>query len=188
MTGKPAGKPQKILPSLASINGLQREDYAQRQQGGSGANTDRSISNSSWREQLHEDQKDRDTVMARLQDEKTTVDSSIRYLETRVALALDLKQADAMKALASLQEALERDVMALRNELEGYRDIDPQRIKARMDEIVQLKAKAGRWTNNIEILEGWLRRVLGADKERMNCLQKECYGADYVEGDGLREL
>ncbi|KAL8738395.1 MAG: hypothetical protein Q9181_000817 [Wetmoreana brouardii] len=185
---KPAENSQKILPSLASINGPQRGDYSQGQRYGSGTSTDRSTGSSSWRERLHEDQEVRDTVMAKLRDEKMTVDGSIRYLEARVAHALDLKQADAVKALASLQETLERDVMSLRNGLEGYRNTDPQRIEARMDEIVQLKASAGRWTNNIEILEGWLRRVLGADKERMKCLQKEYYGADYVEGDGLREL
>ncbi|KAI5284636.1 hypothetical protein KEM52_002811, partial [Ascosphaera acerosa] len=54
--------------------------------------------------------------------------------------------------------------------------------------IARWKAEAERWTDNIYILEGYLARLAGGDREVLDCVKRECYGEEYVEGEGLREL
>ena len=44
------------------------------------------------------------------------------------------------------------------------------------------------WTDNIYMLEAYLGKLAGGDREIMAAVQQECYGEEYVEGEGLREI
>ena len=86
------------------------------------------------------------------------------------------------------KEVLNRQVTTLETELEGYKDSDPGVIKTMQEETKSAKEKAERWTDNIDVVQGWLLDKMGGDREQMNNLQREVYGPEYVEGEGLAEL
>lgn len=89
-----------------------------------------------------------------------------------------------MRREKDLREELEE----LRRELMGYRDGDPVEVVKKKREVEVCKERAERWTDNIEVLEGWLKGVLGGDRERTEGIRKMFYGDEYVEGEGLRDL
>lgn len=96
--------------------------------------------------------------------------------------------------LAATRARLETEVVALREELRertGEGDGgDGSGLSARQKEaeIGKLRAEAVQWTDNIYVLEGYVRRLAGGDEELVAAVQRECYGDEYVEGEGLREL
>ena len=55
-------------------------------------------------------------------------------------------------------------------------------------ELQPLRESAQMWTDNIYVLEEYLNKLAGGDREIMAAVQQECYGEEYVEGEGLREL
>jgi DNA-binding IclR family transcriptional regulator len=55
-------------------------------------------------------------------------------------------------------------------------------------ELAEFRQQALQWTDNIYVLEEYLRRLAGGDREVVEAILRECYGAEYVDGEGLREL
>lgn len=86
------------------------------------------------------------------------------------------------------EKDLKEELDELRRELTGYRDGDPVEVMKKKGEVEVCKERAERWTDNIEVLEGWLKGVLGGDRERMEGIRKMFYGDEYIEGEGLRDL
>lgn len=54
-------------------------------------------------------------------------------------------------------------------------------------ELGGLQQQAQQWTDNIYILEGYVRQLAGGDQEVVTAVVRECFGDEYVDG-GLREL
>ncbi|KAL8695424.1 MAG: hypothetical protein Q9218_000002 [Villophora microphyllina] len=135
-----------------------------------------------------EQQADRNITLARLMQEKPLIDASIEGLRAEMDDFSSLRQTEAFKQLLGLRDTLQVDVVALKHELEGYGDPGPHWGERMREEIITQRAKAERWTSNIEILASWLYGMLGQDQQRMEYLQRECYGAEYEEGNGLGEL
>ncbi|KAI4285552.1 MAG: hypothetical protein L6R38_000573 [Xanthoria sp. 2 TBL-2021] len=134
-------------------------------------------------------QNDKSQILSKLRSEKLQLDASLVHLQSVVDRAMDLEPlGTASTELFALQRTLRVDVMILKGDLEDYRDIDPQQLEKKKGEAALKRANAERWTNNIELLEGWLGRVLGIDPYQLDCLRRECYGAEYIEGEGLEEL
>lgn len=86
------------------------------------------------------------------------------------------------------EKDLREELEGLRKELMRYRDGDPAEVVKKKREVDVCKERAERWTDNIEVLEGWLKGVLGGDRERMEGIRKMFYGDEYVEGEGLSDL
>lgn len=86
------------------------------------------------------------------------------------------------------EKGLREEVEGLRRELVGYRDGDPEEVVKKKREVEMFRERAERWTDNVGVLEGWLKGVLGGDRERMEGIRKMFYGDEYIEGEGLREL
>ncbi|KAL8668753.1 MAG: hypothetical protein Q9168_006631 [Polycauliona sp. 1 TL-2023] len=129
------------------------------------------------------------TVLSKLRSEQLALDATLVHLQSAVDKALDLKLSEAGSTeLLARQKILQLDIIALKDKLENYRDVDPRQIEKRAKETAQMKLDAERWTNNIELLEGWLDRVLQIDPCQLDRLRRECYGAEYIEGQGMREL
>ena len=120
--------------------------------------------------------------------ERATINTSIRHLDSEIEIALESRPCESStKQLSERLEALHKDVIMLEHELEIYHDVDPHVMIKKEGEIVAMKAEAGRWTDNIEILEGWVCRVFGINDQQIESLRRECYGPEYVEGEALRE-
>ncbi|KAL4908900.1 hypothetical protein BDW74DRAFT_145512 [Aspergillus multicolor] len=56
------------------------------------------------------------------------------------------------------------------------------------EELEESRQQAQQYTDNIYILEEYVRKLTGGDREVMQAVQREFYGDEYVEGEGLREL
>ena len=136
-----------------------------------------------------EEKKTREVVMEKLRDEKLKVDSTLVELDAAVKEARALKGDDPdREGLVEKRLLLEHEVGVLRKELEGYKDGDPGEVERRRKEIKVLQAKAERWTDNIDILEGQMLSLMGGDREKLDGIRREIYGNEYIEGEGLREL
>lgn len=90
--------------------------------------------------------------------------------------------------LVTKQEVLWDEVKVLRKELAAYADADPGEVERKIKEVDVFRANAERWTDNLMIVEGYLNKLLCGNAEAMDGLRRECYGAEYVEGEGLAEL
>ena len=128
-------------------------------------------------------------MLLELQTKKLLLDASLLHLQTAIDEVMDLRPIrEASTELLDLQEKLQRDVKGLRDDLEGYGDIDPRQMEKKKKEAALMKAKAEIWTTNIELLEGWLKKVLGMDPYQLERMRREYYKAEYVEGEGLKGL
>ncbi|KAL9020423.1 MAG: hypothetical protein Q9185_002298 [Variospora sp. 1 TL-2023] len=127
------------------------------------------------------------TSLAKLRSEKMTVHASIHDLEAQIEMTSRSRpNGNSVGILHALTETLQEDIAALRHHVEAYKDADPRCVEEKREGTEAMRFQAERWTNNIEILEGWLCEVIGT--EQMDRLREECYGADYVEGEGLGDL
>lgn len=61
-------------------------------------------------------------------------------------------------------------------------------IKKKMADITTWKADAAMWTDNIYIMEQYLSTITYGDRDLIESVKRQCFGAEYVEGEGLREL
>lgn len=140
---------------------------------------------------LSEEKKARENTWQKLKGESETLDATIAELGTRLSEATTNRQkedGDGREDLLILHASLTKEVLSLKEELSGYRDGDPGEVVRKRDEIEQYKERAYRWTENLELLDTWLSKVIGGDRERMEGIRRNFYGDEYVEGEGLKEL
>ena len=84
-------------------------------------------------------------------------------------------------------DELKGHVQKLREELEGYSDMDPRALDSKRAQATKDKESATRWTENCWTVEDWLKRNLGVDRESLDGIQRQCYGSEYAEGEGMPE-
>lgn len=152
---------------------------------------------------LTEEKRIRDREIKLLEEEKAKVDGSVAELEDRLRMVEMERRREEEEAegegeggeegglvmmMIRRENGLKEEVEGLRRELMGYRDGDPGEVVKKKREVEMFREKAERWTDNVGVLEGWLKGVLGGDRERMEGIRKMFYGDEYVEGEGLREL
>lgn len=89
------------------------------------------------------------------------------------------------RRLMQSKAKLEKEVVQMRAEEQAG---TTGGIKQKKRQIADWKETARQWTDNIYILEEHLLRMAGGDREALDGLKRECYGAEYIEGEGLREL
>ena len=133
----------------------------------------------------------RDMTLQNLQEEQLRWEKSVATLENEmVAKEMDRGGENDAKERTELNkkvEQLKTKVSRLKNDLERYGDTDPKALETKQVEIGKEKDRAERWTDNCLVLEGWLKGTLGADREALDGLQRQCYGDEYAEGEGLKE-
>ena len=180
---------EKALPSVASINGMQVKDYLQALNDEGKVRVEKIGSGNWYWSFLSEEKNTRDVALSDLKAEKGKIEAGVQELEERLREADEKRGEDDGRAeLASQKMVLDAEVVEMGKELEGYRDCDPVEVERRMREVHGFRAAAERWTDNILILEGYLKELLGGDAEALDGLKRQVYGAEYVEGEGLREL
>ena len=90
--------------------------------------------------------------------------------------------------LMTRQGALAEELKILKKELASCGKADPGEVERKVREVNGFKIEAERWTDNLMLVESYLNKLIGGDKEGMDGLRRECYGTEYVEGEGLAEL
>ena len=181
---------EKALPSVASINSMQVKEYLQALTDEGTIRVEKIGSGNWYWSFLSEDKRTRLNTLEKLRDEKEKLDSTIVELKVHVDEATNRREEDGngREALVVMHAKLTEEVLLLNDELNGYKDSDPGELTRKRVEIEQYKEKAYRWTENLELLEGWLTKVTGGDKERIEDIKRMFYGDQYAEGEGLKEL
>lgn len=139
-----------------------------------------------------EEKRARETKLHGLGEEHARCEKVMRTLQDEVSLKeAEAGTSDDAKERAELKEEADRlqaEVGKLREEVEGYADMDPKALEAKQTASRTEHDRAERWTENCWSLESWLRGSLGVDREALENLQRQCYGKEYTEGEGLAEL
>ncbi|KAK3178208.1 hypothetical protein OEA41_000341 [Lepraria neglecta] len=180
---------EKSLPAVASINGMQVKDYLQALHDEGKIRVEKIGSGNWYWSFLSEEKNTRDVTMSRLNEEQAKIDTAVEELEEKIKVASEMRgENEGRGELVTQQLNLTEEVGVLRKELEGYKDNDPGEVDRKRKEIAGFRAKAERWTDNIEILEGRLLEMMGGDREGVDGVKREVYGDEYVKGEGLKEL
>lgn len=181
---------EKALPSVASINSMQVKDYLQALTDEGKVRVEKIGSGNWYWSFLSEEKRARVNTLEKLKEEKEKVDGIIVELRARVNDAINRREEDGngREELVTMHARLTEEVLLLNEELHEYKGSDPDEIVGKKRETEQHKEKAYRWTENVELLEGWLIKVVGGDTERVEGIKRMFYGDQYVEGEGLKEL
>ena len=180
---------EKSLPGVASISGMQVKDYLQALSDEGKIRVEKIGSGNWYWSFLSEEKANRDNIIDGLVAEKGKIDAAVGSVKAQVNAAdttrgQDAERYDLLKSNAQLEE----EVAIMRQELEGFKDGDPLEVERKRKEMEGFKAAAEKWTDNIGILESRLKKMLGGNLEQLEAVQRDVYGSEYVEGDGLMEL
>ncbi|KAL6234512.1 hypothetical protein BDW75DRAFT_212105 [Aspergillus navahoensis] len=187
---------EKMLPSVASINGIQVKDYIQELADDGKIRVEK-IGSGNWYWCFSGDEvKKRESQLAQLRQDVERVRASCKRAEAD--LAVRRKQRDKeigqggeeeMNELMERKKALEEERNRLQAEWTTITTTGEGKGVGQMkEEIEESRQRAQMWTDNIYVLEEYIRKLTGGDREVMQAVQRECYGDEYVEGEGLREL
>ena len=183
---------EKILPGVASINGMQVKDYVQALVDENQIRVEKIGSGNWYWSFLSDEKKAKENVLETLRTEKGKLDASKAELLAAIEVSKAGRGSDEddgkRTEMVARYEALEAEVQGLQVELTGYGECDPVELARKREEIEEFKVKAERWTDNIYCLEEYLKEVTGGDREALERVRAECYGDEYVEGEGLREF
>ncbi|KAL9099319.1 MAG: hypothetical protein Q9163_005168 [Psora crenata] len=180
---------EKSLPSVASINGMQVKDYLQALSDEGKIHVEKIGSGNWYWTFLSEEKNTRDAILGDLRAEKEKVELGLQEVEGRMRQAREKRGEDEGRTeLVEKRIVLDAEVTELKEELDGYKDGDPAEVEKRKQDIEGFKASAERWTDNIMILEGHLKSIMGGDSEALDSVKRQVYGTEYVEGEGLKEL
>lgn len=175
---------------MASINSMQVKDYLQALSDEGKIRVEKIGSGNWYWSFLSEEKNVRDKALHKLREEKEKIDITIRELQARVDEAANREGdgEDSREELLSLQASLTEELVGLKNKLKEFKDSDPEELMKRARETEQQREKAVRWADNLELLECWLERVVGGDKERFENIKRSVYGDEYDKSEGLRDL
>ncbi|KAL4739385.1 meiotic nuclear division protein 1 [Aspergillus similis] len=187
---------EKMLPSVASINSIQVKDYI-KELTDEGRIRVEKIGSGNWYWCFGGDEvKERERQLAQLRKDVERVQASCKRAEADSAVRR--KQRDnefghggeaEWNELMERKKALEEERNRLLAEWTVISTTGEGKSVGQMkEEIEESRQRAQMWTDNIYLLEEYVRKLTGGDREVMQAVQRECYGDEYVEGEGLREL
>jgi len=198
-----------MLPSVASINGMQVKEYIQTLTDENLIRVEK-IGSGNWYWCFGSDEKKaRETRLRQLQKEVEKAQAS--YDEVRLCLAEQLAKREAeangsggepdgdgdgnegeRENLLCCKGELEKDIQQFQVQwkavISSTGDGEAKSVQEKKAELETLRQTVQEWTDNIYILEEYLGRLAGGDREIIAAVQQECYGEEYVEGEGLREI
>lgn len=188
---------EKMLPSVASINGMQVKDYIQALTDDNKIHVEKIGSGNWYWAWAGEEKKAKDKVRNAIVKDLDKVSKAVIDFETKVHAAKEEvgyggqdadEQAERSELLAKKQ-VLEVEVQELKQELDQYINGKTGGGVDMMEGDIKLwRGEAEMWTDNIYILEAYLKRLTGGDTGMLESFRRECYGDEYIEGEGLREL
>lgn len=191
---------EKSIPAaVPSINGMQVKEHLQALTDEGTLRVEK-IGSGNWYWSFgSEGRKEREAVREKLEKEREKISKGVTEVEEkmdevrRARREEEGEERDGDKeervGLVARRQELEAEVGRLRVEEEGFQAAGSGGGVERMWEEVEMwKGVAGLWTDNIYILEEYLGKLAGGDREIVDAVRRECYGDEYVEGEGLREI
>lgn len=138
-----------------------------------------------------EEKKRNELLLGKLKEERRVGREPVDELEEKIREVRGAREEvedGEREELVVRREELVREVEALRGELVGYSDNDPQEVVRKGVEAERWRERTAKWTDNVEILEGYFGRLSGGDRGALEGVRALVYGEEYVEGEGLRDL
>ncbi|KAJ5954728.1 hypothetical protein N7501_009007 [Penicillium viridicatum] len=187
---------EKTLPSVASINGIQVKEYIQALTDEGQLRVEK-IGSGNWYWSFSSDEKHaQERHLGRVSMEVEKVRKS--YADAEAALAAetmhraeetDEHERDSLMAKkAQLQMEIDR-VRTTEAQLSGpLNSLGSKGVKQAQEELAEFRQQALQWTDNIYILEEYLRKLASGDRQIIEGILRECYGDEYVDEEGLCEL
>lgn len=190
-----------MLPSVASISGIQVKEYVQALVDDNKIRMEK-IGSMNWYWSFPSDERRKqENAMEKLAKDVERLRKTVRELESEVekkAAALQPNGAvddEFREKERAEREALMKQKLSLTEEvkkLKAQEDIQHASgvagIERKKHDIQMNKQMTAMWTDNIYILEQYLMKLAGGDRDLVDKIKRECYGDEYVEGEGLREL
>ncbi|KAI9931215.1 hypothetical protein ASPWEDRAFT_34249 [Aspergillus wentii DTO 134E9] len=186
---------EKMLPSVASINGMQVKEYIQNLTDENQLRVEK-IGSGNWYWCFASDDKkareqQRDQLLKDVEKAQASFDAAEKSLATQREKMEEEDEEDEeeREELIRQKTGLEKEVRQLQVELKAASAAEGGKgIEEKKEELDTLRQEAEMWTDNIYVLEGYLGKLAGGDREIIAAIQRECYGEEYVEGEGLREM
>lgn len=184
---------EKMLPSVASINGMQVKDFITGLLNENKIRMEK-IGSNNWYWSFPSDEKrERENVQERLLRESNCLAKSVEQFENelqkkQVAAKEEEDTRDPMDIETERQTLLERkaelstEIERLKTQKAAFEDNGVSKIKQRTEEINKWKLKTEMWEDNISIMEQYLYKLAGGDRGLVEAIKKQCYGDDY-QGD-----
>ncbi|KAJ5671559.1 hypothetical protein N7507_000686 [Penicillium longicatenatum] len=188
---------EKSLPAVASINSIQVKEYIQALLDEDQIRVDK-IGSGNWYWSFGSDEKvERERQLARVYTEVEKVKKSCAEWETALAETARRHGSDSegenevgidtRQNLLVTKAELTAEVHRLRVAEMGLGDsVCKKGVLMLQGELAGFRQQALQWTDNLCILEQYLRE-LAQDPQMVAAVLHECYGDEYVDG-GLREL
>lgn len=187
-----------MLPAVASINGMQVKEYVQGLIDDGQLRVEK-IGSGNWYWCFgSEEKREKEKVKVQLEKEigrmqKVTKDLEKeleRIQEETAAAGADAAEEEETerKTLTTVKDELSIEVQRLKKDEDALLATGAGCLEIKKEEIKLWKQDAYIWTDNISILEQYLNRLAGGDRNTVEAVLKDCYGDEYVEGEGLREL
>jgi hypothetical protein len=83
---------------------------------------------------------------------------------------------------------LEEEVKTLTAETAEWENAVAGGIAGMIEASSNMKTETATLTDDIDILEGHLLKLVAGDKESLESIRRECYGAAYVVGERLADI
>jgi len=187
---------EKILPAVASINGMQVKEYLQSLQDEHLIRTEKIGSGNWYWCFLSDAKKQKENTLNSLKADEEKLRSGIEeahnaYEAEKNARAKEDEMVEDggvdRDALMIVYEELLKEKESLDAGLACYSENDPVAVAEKIEETKRLKDSAIRWTDNIEAVEYYIGRLVN-DRAQTADMMARCCGDEYVAGEGLKEL
>lgn len=180
---------------MASINSIQVKEYIQGLTDENQIRVEK-IGSGNWYWSFPGDGlRERRARIAGLKREVERVGGVVRDVQGRVGELGARRAEEGMEGEEGVRDGvrgekggLEKEVGELKRQWAVLSDGQGKSVRVMKGEMDEAREMAKIWTDEVYVLEGYLRQVAGGDREAVEAVQRECYGDEYVEGEGLREL
>ncbi|KAH8428419.1 putative GAJ protein [Aspergillus melleus] len=196
---------EKTLPPVASIPGMQVKEYIQELVDENRIRVEK-IGSGNWYWSFAGDERgEKERARNEVKNEVERARGGWEKMAGRLAARRGEMQRER-EELGSMMGQQGEEVEVLRGELLGRKEVLEREWKRVREEVMimndgeegksvmemkaeteRFRAEAQMWTDNVYVLEGYLRRLAGGDRDIITAVQRECYGEEYVEGE-LREM
>ncbi|KAJ5340670.1 Meiotic nuclear division protein 1 [Penicillium brevicompactum] len=185
---------EKTLPAVASINGIQVKEYIQALTDESQVRVEK-IGSGNWYWSFSSDEKrEHERQLARMSTEVEKTQKACADAQAELAVETQLRGEEADEgqrdSLMARKAELQAAVDWVRNtEAQLTGRLNPLSNKGAnqvLKELAEFRREAFQWTDNIYILEEYMRKLTG-DHQMVEMILREYYGDEYVDG-GLAEL
>jgi hypothetical protein len=190
---------EKVLPSVASINGMQVKEYIQAVTDDNLIRVEK-IGSGNWYWSFLSDEKiTEEQALEKALAEKEKAAATVEELQQKVDEAgaeredndddMLMEVGSDRKTMTLKHAELSKELDRLRVELAAYSENDPVEVEKRKGEVDKSKLDVEKFTEQIQEMESWFKKQTGGDKEQFKAMKKNWYGDEFDEEEGgLREL